>query len=74
MSKGRADVDVSGRRCVSLFAAGAGAGAAGAALVSRAVGQQRRIPDEHVKRDKANASSDKARGIGCKEGGYREKE
>ena len=51
MSKGRADVDVSGRRCVSLFAA--------AVLVSRAVGQQRRIPDEHVKRDKVNAPSDK---------------
>ena len=55
MSKGRADVDVSGRRCVSLFAAAAAA----AALVSRAVGQQRRIPDEHVKRDKVNAPSDK---------------
>lgn len=35
---------------VSLFAA---------VLVSRAVGQQRRIPDEQVKRDKVNASSDK---------------
>lgn len=30
-----------------------------AVLVSRAVGQQRRIPDEQVKRDKVNASSDK---------------
>ena len=35
---------------MSLFAA---------VLVSRAVGQQRRIPDEHVKRDKVNASSDR---------------
>ena len=70
MSKGRADVDVSGRRCVSLFAA-----AAAAALVSRAVGQQRRIPDEHVKRDKVNASSDKPkRKEDSKERGYREKE
>jgi hypothetical protein len=42
------------RRRVSLFAA-----AAAAVLVSRAVGQQRRIPNEHLKRDKVNASSDK---------------
>ena len=54
MSKIEEMLVVSGRRCVSLFAA-----AAAAALVSRAVGQQRRIPDEHVKRDKVNAPSDK---------------
>ena len=58
MSKGRADVDVSGRRCVSLFAA-----AAAAALVSRAVGQQRRIPDEHVKRDKGSFRQAKDEGV-----------
>ena len=59
----------SDRRCVSLFAA-----AAAAVLVSRAVGQQRRIPDEHVKRDKVNASSsDKPkRREDSKERGYRE--
>lgn len=68
MSKIEEMLVVSGRRCVSLFAAAA-------VLVSRAVGQQRRIPDEHVKRDKVNASSDKPkRKEDSKERGYREKE
>jgi hypothetical protein len=67
MSKIEGMLVVSGRRRVSLFAA--------AVLVSRAVGQQRRIPDEHVKRDKVNASSDKPkRKEDSKERGYREKE
>ena len=66
MSKIEGMLVVSGRRRVSLFAA--------AVLVSRAVGQQRRIPDEHAKRDKVNASSDRPkRREDSKERGYREK-
>jgi len=40
----------SGGRCGPLFAA---------VLVSRVVGQQRRIPDAHVERDKVSDSADK---------------